>query len=330
VTLSDLNAKQLKMIQDRFVCVTFNTHRPSAGYSFMDKVDGGVPRNNFFVVAANGKVLADGMYAELTMEEGWKKWLKLPEKERKPGAVTIEETIKPDEADLASPEGGVILKVWTRALKRDEKGPPAHITKADLRDTAKYPKWTGGRGNIVYTMPTVDHVWFKEAEWKALLPAKPTEGAEFPLPEAIQQRLARFHLTDGTRGLVADQWRPEDVRSCQLTLKVTEVSEKAIKLTLQGTVLLADNAEVEKAETGFDARLDGFIEYDSQKKRLTRFDMVAYGEFWGEQTICSQEGNAKCRPGRAPLGISFELVSGEQPKDRIPPHFSNRKEYFGR
>jgi hypothetical protein len=50
-------------------------------------------------------------------------------------------------------------------------------------------------------------------------------------------------------------------------------------------------------------------------KAITRFDMVAIGDYWGGD----YEGGRFKRPGRKPLGISFELVRGDNAIDRVPP-----------
>lgn len=52
------------------------------------------------------------------------------------------------------------------------------------------------------------------------------------------------------------------------------------------------------------------------KKAFTRFDGLALGDAHGKQ------GGSNVmfyRPGRHPLGVSFELVSGNAPANRIPP-----------
>jgi hypothetical protein len=78
--------------------------------------------------------------------------------------------------------------------------------------------------------------------------------------------------------------------------------------------LLATAADPERANRGFDVQLLGWIDYDRSKKAITRFDAVAVGDHWGEGRFT---GGA--RPGRNPLGIAFELATGDDPGDRVPP-----------
>ncbi|CAN5904742.1 hypothetical protein BH23PLA1_BH23PLA1_22160 [soil metagenome] len=61
----------------------------------------------------------------------------------------------------------------------------------------------------------------------------------------------------------------------------------------------------------------GYLTYDRPAKTLTRFDVVALGDHWGEGPY-----TRGARPGRAPLGVAFQLVNGQQPADRIPPQAS--------
>ncbi|MDH3583862.1 MAG: hypothetical protein OER86_06570, partial [Phycisphaerae bacterium] len=77
---------------------------------------------------------------------------------------------------------------------------------------------------------------------------------------------------------------------------------------------------------GYDARLQGRIEYDRSRKRFTRFDAVALGEHWGAGRY-----TGKARPGRQPLGIAFELLEGKSPADRVPPQAIREiGAYYGR
>jgi hypothetical protein len=52
-----------------------------------------------------------------------------------------------------------------------------------------------------------------------------------------------------------------------------------------------------------------------RKAAFTRFDVVVIGDYWGGD----YEGGRFKRPGRTPLGISFELATGDNAIDRVPP-----------
>jgi hypothetical protein len=121
-------------------------------------------------------------------------------------------------------------------------------------------------------------------------------------------------------------WRKEDIRSHGLTLIVDELTEAKIGLRLEGSALLATNADTAKADRGFEVRLIGQISYDRAKKAIDRFDVVAVGDHWGEGTF-----TRGARPGRHPLGIAFELSTGKSAADLVPPQAAREIEnYLGR
>jgi hypothetical protein len=88
--------------------------------------------------------------------------------------------------------------------------------------------------------------------------------------------------------------------------------------------LLSTRSTRRAKERGYDARIQGFLDFDRRKDRFTRFDLLVWGEAWGDGTYT---GGAP--PGRFPLVIAFSLA-GSTPADRIPPQGSrNLREYFG-
>jgi hypothetical protein len=228
--------------------------------------------------------------------------------------------VPPEATRCTPPPGGLVLRSYLRNLQLDERGQPARIAKEDLKDRVKFPDW-----NPIYIEPAHYSVWLTEAEWKSLIPAEPRPGHLVPVSDAIQKRLFRYHLVNGTFGLPG-AWRLEDVRSSALTLTV-ERTTPALRLALKGAALLATDADLTKAKRGYDAQLIGVLEIDPAKKTFNRFDMVALGDYWGGD----YEGGRFKRPGRTPLGISFELVAGRSAVDMAPPlvHM-DRKEMYER
>jgi len=276
--------------------------------------------NCFVLTTPSGKKLAGGNGgggAREALNTGLKNWKLLTDEERK--ALPPGNEVKPPEADRCTPPpGGLILRSFVRNLKKDARGEFATITREDLKDKALYPNW-----NPIYTEPAHFNVWLTEAEWKSLVPADPKKGSTFPVPDAVQKRLFRYHLVNGTFGLPG-VWKLEHIRNGELTLTVEEVSPM-LRMRLQGAALLTTDAVPEKAQRGYDVRLDGRLTYDPQKKALTRFDVVAIGDYWGGD----YEGGRFKRPGRTPLGISFELVRGDNAIDRVPPlvHMDREQQY---
>ncbi len=81
---------------------------------------------------------------------------------------------------------------------------------------------------------------------------------------------------------------------------VEEATATKVRLRLDGTVLLATNADTAKAERGYDAKLLGYLEYDPAKKVVTGLEILALGNHWGESELTQG-----AHDGRQPLGIVF-------------------------
>jgi hypothetical protein len=253
-----------------------------------------------------------------------KKWLALPEATRRPGAVKVPPI--PKHLLTEPPEGGVVLKTYTRNMKRDKYGKLARIEKKDLDDKKTYADVNWKWGNAIFLEPMPDVMWVTEAEWKSLVPAQPKIGETFAVPDGICKRLCRYHLIDGTFGLAAG-WDLAHVRRDRLSLTVDEVTPN-IRLRVDGAALMATDADLKQATHGFDVQISGLLSYDPAVKKFTRFDIVAVGHTWGGDW----EGGRFARPGKAPLGIALELAPGLSAADRVTPkglRFSNfSKTYF--
>jgi hypothetical protein len=210
--------------------------------------------------------------------------------------------------DRKPPPGGLIVDVYARALEKAEAGKVADaVCKIGNGDEASR-----------------DHLWLTEAEWRSLLPPKDAKpGEAFPLPPAVARRIARFHLVDNTRG-EPPMWRARDVRRCELRLTVERSDAEKVVLRLDGAVLLSTDNDAAASKRGYDASLLGYIGYDVKKGRIERFDLVALGDHWGQGNFTTG-----ARPGRAPLGVAFELAQGDQPGDTVPPQAAREVgEYF--
>ncbi|HMF14290.1 MAG TPA: hypothetical protein VKE94_18365 [Gemmataceae bacterium] len=243
------------------------------------------------------------------IEQGLHEWKMIPEDQRKPGAQKVPDLDTRDpKFNRKPPAGGLIVNVHARILDRDVKS-------GYVRGTCK----TQGGENA-----SRDHLWLTAQEWKSLIPAAPKKGDRSPVPPAIADRIARFHLTDNTRG-EPPMWEREHVRSKQMTLTIEEATPTNLLLRVDGAVLLSTHPEANKAERGYEAQLLGYIGYDRSKKAITRFDVVAIGEHWGDSN------NPGARPGRTPLGIAFALAQGESAANAVPPKGARAWiEYLGR
>jgi hypothetical protein len=304
------------MATEDFVAVSaddwYERRRDDAVGAFFRKVadqgprkgEGGSTRQGIYCLTADGKLLAyknAGQNADVmrdVLKRALVAWKKLPEAQRKPGAMQVEDPARLDRRYTRKlPPGAVVVKVYTRILDRDSRGAFCKGTCETL----------GG------DKAARDHLWLTAADLKALVPADARVGDKFPLPPAIAERIARFHLIDNTRG-EPPMWKKQEIRRNDLTLTVTEATDKRVQLRLEGTTLVASDADVDKAVRGFDARLLGSLGYDRSRQALDRFDVVAVGDCWGEGTF-----TRNARKGRMPLGVAFELAGGDAAAALVPP-----------
>lgn len=278
--------------------------------------EGGSTRQGIYCLTASGKLLGyrnagrnPGAMREV-LAEGLKRWDELEDSIRRPGAIAVPDHGPADERYFREPpRNGLIVKVHARALDKTAGG--------QLADAACR---VGGGDEA-----SRDHLWLTETEWRSLIPDSAKPGLTFPLPPAMAERIARFHLIDNTRG-EPPMWRRDEVRKKDLQLTVERADPEHIVLRLAGEALLATHANYFLAGRGYDVQLLGYIQYDRPKDQIVRFDLVALGDHWGQGTF-----TRGARPGRTPLGITFELANGNSPADRVAPQAArNIAEYFGR
>ena len=290
------------------------------------KGEGGSTRQGIYILTASGKLLSwknvgQNPTAMLgMMREGLEKWKRLPDSERAPGAVKVPEHGEVD-ADYyrQPPPGGLIVKVYARALDRQKTSSPIDVglSAAGFTDA----QCTIGSGDEA----SRDHLWLTETEWRSLIPGRPSAGLRYPLPPKISERILRFHLVDNTRG-EPPMWRRSEIRTNDLSLTIDKVSDAEVQMRLEGRAVLATDVDYEKASRGYLPRLTGVIIYDRKQRRLKQFDVVAVGDHWGSGAFTRRNA----REGRTALGVAFEIVSGESPSDRIAPQAAREiREYFG-
>lgn len=171
------------------------------------------------------------------------------------------------------PEGGLIVDVNTKVLD-------GHAAPKSKEGTIQYDMekaWKSSMGR--------EHLWIRQDEVAALVKGE--------LPESLKKRIVRYHLVDDTRGTPTG-WTEDDIKKVEITL---------VEGRLKGVVHL----ETKKGDRGYQADLLGFIQ--AKDGKVTRFDIVAHGQFWGEG---AHTPNAP--KGRFPLAIAFSLAD---PKDQL-------------
>jgi hypothetical protein len=164
------------------------------------------------------------------------------------------------------------------------------VVRVSSKVLGGYPEGEGRRLGAMRASLGRDNLWVRKDEAETL--------GKGILPESLPRRIARFHLIDNTRG-EPPMWRAEEIRVLDL---------KLVEGRLSGTVRL----ETARGDRGFQGELLGFVE--SKDGTLTRFDLVARGQFWGEGRYT---GGAP--PGKFPFAVAFTRSSGDDETDKVPP-----------
>lgn len=277
----------VKLLQTEFVPVAidqaYQRRQQDSEGDFYRKIAGQGPRNNFqgttqgfYVATPAGELL---LYNNNRDPEKVFRLIKksLTEFKSQHSSVLVEQ-IERETTDKRynpkPPEGGLVVRVHAKILDGYEPTDD---------------QWR----SIFQNAMSRDNLWVTAAEHRALI------KGEFPA--SLQQRIARFHLVDNTRG-EPPMWRPNEIRDLQINTGRGDIA---------GQVLLNTDGD----ERGYDASLKGRIEVHDDK--VTRFDMVCLGSFWGEgrYTRGAPEGRFK-------LAISFTLADGTDIADAIPPQGS--------
>jgi len=276
-------------------------------------------------VSASGKLLG-GRPSANVLEE----FAKLPESERRAGAIRVGE-LSPEDREIPSPpSGGLVLRVHARFLARSKDGSLRPATTADFPLMQEKPRVAKGWRRFLE--PNTEYLWLTREEREAFVPKTPKVGDVHAVDEAIVQRIARFHLTPKrattSEGGIVHRKR---VRPSRIEAVVTEIGARTIGLTLRGVIRWGTEYDAAKATTpngpleqGFETPIHGRVEYDRATKRFTRFAVVAPGEVWGRWGDANGKSMYVERPGRAPFGFAIELATGESPTDRIPPGGNGR------
>lgn len=143
---------------------------------------------------------------------------------------------------------------------------------------------------IFHSAVARDNLWITREEQDALAGGK--------MPKALAERIARFHLVDNTRG-EPPMWEKDEIRQLDLKLNDGKLSGHVELRTASGG-------------RGFIADVEGIVA--SQDGRVTQFDCVAKGKFWGEGQYTPGAPS-----GKFPLVVTFRLADGRDLADAIPP-----------
>jgi hypothetical protein len=310
---------------------------------FLEKADAG-GQGQIEIITASGKKLArvgvlSGNHPRrhlLGLQQALRAWTELPKSERKPGAFQVPQPGPLDRRRNAAkgpPPGTLIVRVYNRQLERTTKDGYRHTVPKDYIPPLRDPKIMGTDGaTTLWTQPATDSMWITQAEAQAMMPERPTVGQRLEVPRSLCERIFRFHL-DPSRGLSENNnFTGTRAAAGKLRLTVEAVSNKAVRLRLDGFVNLHNPrtalltyqspnvknlSQNRRIPLDYNPRLLGYLVYHPVKKVVTRLDIVALGDVRGRPNIENVLGE---RLGKAnPLGIAFELVIDPKPADYLPP-----------
>lgn len=136
-----------------------------------------------------------------------------------------------------------------------------------------------------------DNLWISSEEKAQLLSNN--------LPDKLARRICRFTLVDGTRG-EPPMWSGEELRVCEFSIDDFGL--------LTGRFAMS----TENGKRGFEGNIYGHIE--SAKGEVTRFDLVATGNYWGQGRFTTGAPD-----GKFPIALTFRLANGKDPADNVAP-----------
>jgi hypothetical protein len=249
--------------------------------------------NVMFLCTAGGTFL--GAYRNGDLETPLAAWGRLPAAEREAGGSVEPRGERAN--DIWCPElptGGLIVKTYTRALKRDDKSKLYAPRTLSL----------GVSRTVIAAEPNRDFLWLTKQEWQSLVPQRPEVGHAVTVPRAVRDRIFRFHLVDGACCLPG--FWPRDARlGGELTLTVEDVSPSMLRLAVHG------KARVGKGDRQGAFTLGGVLAFDRTRDAFIRFDLVALSDKPCHKDTATGE--------MLPLGIAFALGRDDHPADRRPP-----------
>ena len=270
----------VQLLKSRFIAVAidqaYHRRQQDAEGEFYRKIAGQGPRRDF-------KKTTQGLY--LATASG-----KLLGFNNNRGGDRIKALMKKALEQFQAPTATVIEpgQVDSRYNARLPEG--GMVVRVQAKILGGYEPTTDNWRKIYQDSLSRDNLWVTRAEYEALVSGQLLPG--------LQRRIARFHLIDNTRG-EPQMWKAEEITALDLSLD---------KGLLSGTVHL----ETASGNRGYQANLLGHIEHKNGK--ITRFDLVAHGQFWGECTYTP--GAPK---GKFPLAVSFTLADGSDVADGVPP-----------
>ncbi len=305
-----MSNEEIALLKQKFVPVVFNTYNkrlPEDGKVWTDAfrswvcvpraalpIESRLPgKSTMCFFAASGRPIKINAALRTQplnrrLQEVLDVFTKLPEADRSPAAAKT----KPDLSRLKyhrgeePPQGRLVLRAYNRILTRDEdKGYRAarvNWTQFMTEDTSFFegaPKFKA-EGSMIRA-PMKDMFWLMEAEWKALVPARPKEGDKLAVPQSASRRLFLYGCHNWWAVETLERlWGPESIQQGDLTVTIAGVSATEVTMHLDGAFQMA-NSKDKPCKAAYKGQVSGVLCYDLGKKAFTRFDMVVLGDYQG-------------------------------------------------
>jgi len=254
-------------------------------------------------------------------------YAKLPEAER------IGKPVEGQEKFVAAPpEGGLVLTIYDRPIAPAGDGKYRVPQGSDIGGIRTHAK--GGQRSSL---------WLSKEECDSIVAVvkDAKKGDTWPVPANLAKRLTLYSLWPQTMWVVEHTWKPDSLKQLELNLTVDDVTPEAVKVRIGGSVLLSTKAGLKIYPTGkiakevenrYDARLEGAITIDRAAQKITRFDMVALGDYLGVMFVTREENGKRTGDGwleataeaPVPLAFAFEVDQDTytaEPQRRRPRSF---------
>jgi hypothetical protein len=273
------DAKVVNLLKDRFVCVGIAHNgagrRKDAEGDFARKLIGsGGTLQGLHVIDTSGKLVA---YVYDFRPESVLAMLEKSLKKFTPVEATAID-FKEKDKRFVMPDEGLVVATSAKVLA-------GHDPVKAAKGTLQYDMETAWKTSLGR-----EHLWIRKDEVQALVKGE--------LSESLKKRIVRYHLVDNTRGTPTG-WTEAEIKKAELTLT-------------EGRLTGRVHLETKDGKRGYEADLLGFIQ--AKEGKVTRFDLVASGQFWGQGTYTP--GAPK---GRFPLAIAFTLADENDPLHKLVP-----------
>lgn len=282
------NAELIDLLKNKFVPVAFDQfyqrQQNDAEGKFYQRIASQGPRNNF-IHTTQGCYVADaaGNFYGYNNNFGAEQLLGVVKEglnqfnSKKSNLHSISK-IKRDKSDpkftRSIPGGASVVQVNAKVL---------YAAENEL-DTE--------HGQIFNNAISRDNLW--------VLPDEIEKLSHGVVAKSLIDRILRFHLVDNTRG-EPEMWDASEFKTANLEV----LSQNRI----EGEVWL----ETPDGKRGYRANIKGQFEVEDNR-RLTRFDMVAFGQHWGKS-----QWVADAAEGKTPLVVTFRLADKNDVAYTIPP-----------